>query len=103
MIIHCVYFWLKPDITEEEKTLFLEEAIKLSKIEKVVGFYCGRPAPTPSRPVVDDSYDFGLTVVLEDLEGHDLYQAHPIHLAFVEKCSHLWVKVQIYDSTDQSF
>ena len=98
MLIHSVYFWLKQEINDEEKIFFFNEVNKLSKIQSVSGFYCGGPAPTPKRPVVEDSYDCGLTVVLNDLDGHDIYQADPIHLEFIEKCSSLWEKVQIYDS-----
>jgi len=49
--------------------------------------------------VVDDSYDCALSVVLRDLDAHDLYQADPIHLAFIEKCGHLWERVVIYDAS----
>ncbi|MEC7471585.1 MAG: Dabb family protein, partial [Pseudomonadota bacterium] len=26
------------------------------------------------------------------------YQTHPLHVKFVEQCSHLWSKVVVYDS-----
>ena len=53
---------------------------------------------TPPREVVDASYDCGLTVVLDDLNGHDAYQDDPIHHLFIKNCAHLWEKVRIYDA-----
>jgi hypothetical protein len=39
-----------------------------------------------------------LTVVLKNLDDHDLYQEDPVHLNFIKECSHLWKKVQIFDA-----
>ena len=35
------------------------------------------------RDVVDNSYDVGLCVVLDDSAGHDVYQEHPLHKEFI--------------------
>ena len=59
--------------------------------------FIGVPAAT-SRPVIDRSYTFALVVMFDDLVGHDAYQEHPIHKAFVENFSGHWTKVQIFDS-----
>jgi len=48
--------------------------------------------------VIDDSYDFCLTVILKDLAAHDKYQEDEIHLGFIEACSHMWERVKIYDA-----
>ena len=58
----CSYriFWLIDGISDADKAKFLEEVNKLSQIQSVEEFYCGKPAATPSREVVDESYDFGL-------------------------------------------
>ncbi len=98
MLIHSVYFWLKPALSKDDRTFFFEEVSALSEIESVTHTYTGRPASTPKREVVDDSYDCGITVILKDISAHDQYQADPLHLAFIQKCSHLWEKVLIYDS-----
>jgi len=29
---------------------------------------------------------------------HDIYQEYPAHRAFIENASHLWTRVQVYDS-----
>jgi len=98
MLIHTVYFWLIDGLSDADKAKFLEEVNKLSQIQSVEEFYCGKPAATPSREVVDESYDFGITVVLKDITAHDAYQEDPIHLSFIERCKHLWQKVKIYDA-----
>ena len=99
MLIHTVIFWLKEGLTQEDKDLFFEGAKTLSTIESVEQSYMGTPADTTKRPVVDNSYDCAITVCLRDLAAHDLYQADPIHLAFIEKCGHLWERVVIYDAS----
>ena len=98
MLVHSVFFWLKPDITKDDRDFFFQEVNALAGIESVKGFYCGRPASTPPREVVDTSYDCGLSVILSDMSGHDAYQDHPIHQRFIQNCSHLWEKVRIYDA-----
>ena len=81
----------------EGLTIF-EQEISLSNISSVEQLFVGRPARTTKRPVIDDSYDFCLTVVLKDLAAHDDYQEDPIHLNFIKKCSHMWKQVKIYDA-----
>ena len=98
MLIHSVFFWLKSDINDEDREFFFNEVNHLAKIESVREFYCGKPSSTPPREVVDASYDCGLTVVLDDLNGHDAYQDDPIHHLVIKNCAHLWEKVRIYDA-----
>ena len=98
MLVHTVFFWLKPDLSEDETTQFQAGVESLATIESTEQVLIGTPANTIKRPVVDDSYDCSLTVVLRDIEAHDLYQEDPIHLKFVEECAHLWEKVKIYDA-----
>jgi hypothetical protein len=99
MLTHTVIFWLKKDLTQEDRDLFFDGARTLGTIASVEQSFMGTPADTPKRPVVEDSYDCALSVVLRDLDAHDLYQADPIHLAFIEKCGHLWERVVIYDAS----
>ena len=98
MLVHPVFFWLKSDISKGDRDFFFQEVNALAEIESVKGFYCGKPASTPPREVVDTSYDYGLTVILSDMSGHDAYQDHPIHHRFIQNCSHLWDQVRIYDA-----
>jgi hypothetical protein len=98
MLVHTVFFWLKPDLNEEEKAQFQAGVESLATIESMEQVLIGTPANTTKRPVIDDSYDCALTVILGDIDAHDLYQEDPIHLKFVEECAHLWEKAKIYDA-----
>lgn len=98
MLIHFVVFWLKKGLSEEEKKSFLIGVHSLSKISGVEQTFIGKPADTPQRPVVDNSYDCALTVVLKDMEAHDAYQNDTIHLDFIKNYSQFWEKVLIFDA-----
>lgn len=98
MLVHTVIFWLKEGLKEEDRNKFFKGVEKLGLIKSVEHSFIGTPADTPDRPVVDNSYDCALTVVLKDLEQHDDYQVDPIHLEFIKDCANLWEKVQIFDA-----
>lgn len=99
IFIHHVYFWLKnPDSNEDRNKLF-EGLKKLSKVTTIRQFHIGRPAAT-SRGVIDNSYSFSWFLVFDNPADQDSYQVDPIHLKFVEECSHLWNRVIVYDSID---
>lgn len=98
MLVHNVYFWLKEGLTDGEVAQFQAGVQTLAEIQSTTHVFIGGPAETESRPIIDRSYDLGLTVVLQDIAAHDEYQADPIHLKFVKDCGHLWDRVQIYDS-----
>lgn len=95
--IHTVFFWLKKDITEEERHLFRQGVHSLGNIDTVQQFYAGPPAMTP-REVVDNSYDYAINVLFASKEDHDIYQEVPIHQKFVEDCKQYWEKVLVYDN-----
>ena len=85
------------NIDEKEKKL--EDTLeKLRDITSINFAYIGKPPNTSKRPVIDDSYDYCLTVGLENLEAHDNYQEDKIHLDFIKNCSHMWDRVLIYDA-----
>ena len=96
MFVHCVFFWLKPDLTPTQLKEFTDKASALTRIPSVQYGSLGKPAVT-DRPVIDRSYSYGLLVAFEDLAGHDAYQVHPVHDAFRKDCAHLWNRVVIYD------
>lgn len=97
MFVHVVYFWLNegtPDSARQQLAVDCETY--LGKIPSVRHLWAGGPAMTP-RPVVDNSYDVGLCVVLDDAAGHDVYQEHPLHKEFIARNKPHWKRVQIYD------
>ena len=97
MLSHHVLFWLKTDTTEEQKAAFRKGLESLEKIESVTNFHVGIPAPI-DRAVVDTTYTFSLVVFFDDLAGHDVYQVHPLHLAFLDEFRVFFEKVVIYDA-----
>ncbi len=95
MLVHSVFFWLKPGI---DRTDFRREVERLAGIPGLVACHVGTPAKTEKRPVIDDSYDLALTVIMPDIASHDAYQVHPLHQAFLSACRDRWIRVQIYDA-----
>ena len=98
MLIHTVYFWLKPAITKAQRAKFRRALESLGEIKSVEQVYVGTPAKTEKRPIIDASYSFALTVVCKDLKAHDAYQVDPIHDAFRDGFHTYWTRVQIYDA-----
>ena len=98
MLIHSVFFWLKPGLTKAQRAKFRRAVESLSGIKAVEKIYVGTPAATERRAIIDASYDFALTVVCKNVAAHDAYQVDPIHLAFVKQCNTCWTCVQIYDA-----
>ena len=96
--VHIVFFWLKNPNSEADRTAF---QTSIEKFVRNSGFatqiHVGTPAST-SRPVIDSTYTYCLTVTFSSKEAHDDYQAEPVHLTFVEESKDLWEKVLVYDS-----
>lgn len=95
--IHTVFFWLKEDLSEEQKLAFVNGVKTLGQIKTVQAFYSGPPAGTP-REVVDNSYAYAINVHFKSKEDHDYYQIAPIHEAFIDNCKDFWIRVQVYDN-----
>ena len=96
MFVHTVFFWLKDELSEEQRQAFFKGVDTLKTIQPNVMITTGTPAST-NRPIIDTSYDYGLTCIFESLEDHDKYQIDPVHLKFVENHAGDWKKVLIYD------
>jgi hypothetical protein len=100
MFIHSVYFWLKPELTEEESAKFWEGVNSLTTIKSVRHGFVGTPAAT-DRPIIDRSYSCALIIICDDDAGHEAYQVDPIHDRFREQCATFWSKVLIYDAVTE--
>ena len=98
MLVHTVYFWLKPELTEAQRADFRRGVASLGTIKAVQAVYVGQPAKTPKRPIIEDTYSIALTVICKDIAAHDAYQVDPVHLAFVNQFKTYWSRVQIYDA-----
>ncbi len=97
--IHHVFFWLKnPNSTEDEQGL-IEGLKKLSAANTIKSFHIGKPAAT-NREVIENTYAISWLLLFDNKEDQDIYQTDPVHLKFIEDCSHLWSKVVVYDTVD---
>jgi hypothetical protein len=99
MFTHCVFFWLKDGATPADRAKFEEGLRSLATISAALDATFGVPATT-DRPVVERSYSYGLMVKFKDLAAHDAYQIHAVHKRFLENCSALWTRVQVFDFVD---
>lgn len=97
-IVHHVFFWLKNKDSEADKQALIEGIKALGNIEQVKGIHVGLPAATEQRGVVDSSFSVTEMLIFENEEDEAIYQSHPEHKAFIDKCGHLWKKVLVYDS-----
>jgi hypothetical protein len=96
-LVHHVFFWLKNKGSEADRKLLIEGLKTLAAIREVKKLLIGTPAATEQRGVVDNSYDVSELMYFDNVKDQDAYQVHPLHKAFVEKYSHLWDKVIVYD------
>jgi stress responsive alpha/beta barrel protein len=96
MFIHSVYFWLKPDLSDEARRRYISGLRSLLTIDTVQAGYIGLPADT-RRPVVDHTYSHALVLMFRDASAHERYQLDPIHDRFRTECRDCWDRVVIYD------
>jgi hypothetical protein len=99
-LVHHVFFWLKNPGSIADRDKLVEGVKTLSKIESIRKLHVGVLASTEKREVVDTSWHVSELMFFDDLAGQASYQTHPVHLAFIEKYSHLWSKVVVYDAME---
>ena len=99
IFIHHVYFWLKNTGNIDDRDVLVAGLTKLSKATTIKQFHIGKPANT-NREVIDSSYAVSWMLVFDNDADQETYQTDPMHLKFIEECSHLWSKVVVYDSID---
>lgn len=98
-MIHNVYFWLKPDLTAEQRATFEAELQQLIKIDYLALALAGRPADTEKRPVTDHSFSYSIVLKFKTMADHEFYQKDcPQHKRFVDACKTFWDRVVVYDS-----
>jgi hypothetical protein len=100
MLVHHVFFWLKNPDSAADKARLIEGLNSLRKIESLKLAKIGAPAATEKREVIDNSYSISWLNFFDDIKGHDAYQVHPAHEAFVKNYAHLWTKVVVYDAQE---
>ena len=96
-IVHHVFFWLKDPESVADRNALISGIRKLADIETVKNLSVGIAAETEMRDVIDNSWNVAELMYFDDLNAQAVYQAHPLHLEFIDQCSHLWSKVLVYD------
>jgi hypothetical protein len=99
VFIHHVFFWLANAKSADDRDLLHDGLRKLSKVATIKRYHIGRPAGT-HRDVIDTSFAFSWCIYFANAADQESYQTDPIHLRFVDECSHLWSRVLVYDSVD---
>lgn len=96
-VVHHVFFWLKRPGNEADRAELIKGLQTLTAVPQVKKLLIGTPASTEKRDVVDNSFDVSELMYFDNAADQDAYQVHPTHKAFVDKCSHLWERVVVYD------
>ncbi|MBC9931746.1 Dabb family protein [Chitinophaga qingshengii] len=97
-LVHVVNFTLKPGLSAEDRKRFEAGVSSLHTIDEISIFNVGTPVPAGGDPNVVRNYDYCLLCIFTDMEAHDRYQVHPVHLNFIEQCKQYWEKVVAFDS-----
>ena len=97
MIVHNVFFWMKKGAPKDAAERTIRDARKYLKSSTVKQLWAGPPAKTPPREVVNSTYEAGLCVIFDDIEGHDAYQEDPQHQVFIRRNRKNWLRVEVYD------
>lgn len=98
MLQHTVYFYLKEDVTEEDRNRFEEGLEKLLALEEVYDYQIGVPGKTEDRDVTDHSFGYSFFSWFKNIEDYKVYAEHPVHLEFIDEYDDLWANVRVYDS-----
>ncbi|PJJ84836.1 Dabb family protein [Mucilaginibacter auburnensis] len=99
-VVHHALFWLKNPGSKADLDKLVKGVKSLGKIDLVRQIHVGVVASTEKRDVVDNSWSVSEIMFFNSLADQAAYQAHPIHLKFVEECSGLWEKVVVYDAIE---
>lgn len=95
---HYVAFELAEDSPKKRAALTACLTDFLEAFELETSYTVSEIAAEMNRPVNDKAFQLALHVMLKDKATYNIYAAHPTHVAFVEKCQHLWKAVRVFDS-----
>lgn len=76
---HTVFFQFRDDIPLVEIEYFFQEMAKLkteNKVQGIVSFSYGKHNSTEG---LDQGFNYGMTMVFENVEARDTYLPHPEH------------------------
>lgn len=103
MLIHNAHFWLKKDLSTEDRATFEDEVKRLAAISYLERGFVGKPALTEERPVTDHSFDYATSLHFKTMADHEFYQKEcKDHARFVAKCRPFFERVVVYDVAPMS-
>jgi hypothetical protein len=95
---HHVYFWLKEDHQNPVDRAIFEQGLEsLFRIGLVESGRWAVPAKVMERPVIDQSWDYALSMRFANIEDHDAYQVDADHNVFIATFKEWWAKVLVMD------
>lgn len=96
MVEHLVWFKLKDDVSEADKTAMMQALRALAPIiEGIEHLACGEDFSGRSK-----GYQIGLVVRFSSRAALEHYGPHPEHKSFGDRFRHLWDDVQALDFED---
>lgn len=97
-LAHTVFFWFKAEAPADTAarllTFYRDEVPALPGVLAVLP---GVPFPS-DRPVVDDSFSFGVTTVFVDAAAERTWQDHPVHQRMIAAFEPHFQKVLVFDT-----
>jgi hypothetical protein len=95
---HHVYFWLKEERKNPaDRASFEQGMTSLLAIPLVRGGRWAVPANVMPRPVIDQSWDYALTMRFDSVEDQDGYQVDAAHDKFISSFEDWWASVKVMD------
>lgn len=96
-VTHIVLCWLKQPGNAGYRQQIVQSSLSMQKIPGVIEVRTGTPVKS-DRPVVDDSFDVGITFLFKDQVAMNAYLEHPLHKELQQRVMKSLVKkVVIYD------
>jgi len=96
-LTHVVLCWMDSTVSEESIDSLIVESKELAEIPGIINITAGRPVPS-ERPIVDDSFSFGITMTFSSLEEMNTYLTDERHTQFVStRVKPRLAKLLIYD------
>jgi len=94
---HNVYFYLKEDVTAEQKQQFEEALKELMNIPQIHKYEMGVPG-LEAEENEDQQFAYSFFTWFTSMEDYNGYAEHPDHLAFIDAYSDLWADIKVYDT-----
>lgn len=99
-LVHVVLLWLKEPGNLEQRQRFINACRHFVAIPGVIDLRIGQPAMS-DRKIVDDSFDVGLYVIVENKQALENYLTHPLHTEAVNIAKPIAKRFLAYDFFDQ--